>query len=168
MARKKIPSPETGDPFEPLVLDKTVTAIPLLEKIRKENKSKAKRVIYSVIIDLNLEYPSGRDGARGWVIANVKNAKQAVGKKSGPALEAQDVDQAKSKQTHQYLFAALEDRVIQELVRLDEQAASLARETADTELQQRGPHGPVRLTARFTESGPTSKSQPSSINPSPR
>jgi hypothetical protein len=67
MPRRKTASsipPEPGKPFDPLVLDKTVIAIPLLEKIRLENQNNAERVIYRVIIDLNLEYPSGRE-ARG-------------------------------------------------------------------------------------------------------
>ena len=72
---------------------------------------------------MNLEYPTGRDGARDWVIANVNKAKQAVGQQSELVPGAQNVDQAKSKPTNQYLFAALEGRVIQELVRLDEQEA---------------------------------------------
>jgi len=53
MPRKKPPSPspqkppEPGKPFDPIVLDKTVIAIPLLEKIRQENEGKAERVIYN-------------------------------------------------------------------------------------------------------------------------
>jgi serine protease AprX len=135
MPRKRPPSsgpqkpPEPGKPFDPVVLDKTVIAIPLLEKIRQENEGKVEPVIYNVIIDLNLEYPSGRDGARDWVIANVNNAKQAVRQKGDLVPGAQDIDQAKSRQTNQYLFAALEGHVIQELVRLDEQEARLAKQT---------------------------------------
>jgi serine protease AprX len=148
MPKKKPPSPapekpsEPGKPFDPLVLDKTVIAIPLLEKIRQENEGKAERVIYNVIIDLNLEYPSGRDGARDWVIANVDKAKQAVRQKSELVPGAQGVDQAKSKQTNQYLFAALEGRLIQELVRLDEQEASLPRQTVDSAPEHKGPSRP--------------------------
>jgi serine protease AprX len=133
MPRRKTASsipPEPGKPFDPLVLDKTVIAIPLLEKIRLENQNNAERVIYRVIIDLNLEYPSGRDGARDWVIANVQNAIRAVERRSGLVAGGQDVDQAKSNQTSQYLFAALEGRVVQELVRLDAQEAKQPRETA--------------------------------------
>jgi serine protease AprX len=135
MPRKKTPSPkppEPGKPFDPLVLDKTVIAIPLLETLRQENEGKAERIIHDIIIDLNLEYPSGRDGARDWVIENVKNAKQAVEKQGALLPGAQDVDSVKSRQTNQYLFAALEGRVIQELVRLDEQQARGPRQTADS------------------------------------
>jgi hypothetical protein len=102
MPKKKPPSPvpqkplETGKPFDPIVLDKTVIAIPLLEKIRQENEGRAERVIYNVIIDLNLEYPSGRDGARDWVIANVNKAKEAVGQKSELVPGAQDIHQTTS------------------------------------------------------------------------
>jgi serine protease AprX len=120
-------APQPGKPFDPLVLDKTVIAIPLLEQIR-ENERRPKRAIYDVIIDLNLEYPNGRDGARDWVIANVENAKAIVEKQGALLTETQGVDLEKSQQTNQYLFAALEGRLIQELVRLDEQAASALAE----------------------------------------
>ena len=126
MPRKKNPNPappELGGTFDPLVLDKTVIAIPLLDKIRQETMAGAARTIYKVIIDLNLEYPTGREGARDWVIANVAKAKEVIEQKYGLAPETQDVDQSKSSQTNQYLFASLEGRVIQELVRLDEQEA---------------------------------------------
>jgi subtilisin family serine protease len=135
--------PQPGKPFDPLVLDKTVIAIPLLEQIRNENEGTAKRIIYNVIIDLNLEYPTGRDGARDWVVANVRIAKEAV-EKQGPLLSGtQDVDQEKSRQTNQYLFAALEGRVIQELVRLDERAAStLADQKLSTKQAENEPSKP--------------------------
>ncbi len=135
MPRKKTPNPappEPGGTFDPLVLDKTVIAIPLLDQIRRESERGKVRTIYKVIIDLNLEYPSGRDGARDWVIANVKRAKEAVEQKNGLAPGAQDVDQAKSSQTNQYLFASLEGLVIQELVRLDEQESRGPGQTAAT------------------------------------
>ena len=61
--RSPVP-PQSGKPFDPLVLDKTVIAIPLLEQIQEENEDRAERIIHNVIIDLNLEYPAGRDGAR--------------------------------------------------------------------------------------------------------
>ena len=134
-AEEKNPSserPQAGKPFDPLVLNKTVIAIPLLEMLRLENEGKAERIIHDIIIDLNLEYPSGRDGARDWVIANVEKAKkQAVEKQAALLSGVQDVDLGKSKQTNQYLFAALEGRVIQELVRLDEQQAKGLMQTAD-------------------------------------
>jgi serine protease AprX len=149
MPRKKPRStgpPEPGKPFDPLVLDKTVIAIPLLEQIRQEDEGRADRVIYNVIIDLNLEYPAGRDGARDWVIANVKNAKEAAERKGSLLPGPQDVDQEKSRQTNQYLFAALEGRVIQELVRLDEKAASsLSAHMQTPQGAQTGP--PIRRTS---------------------
>lgn len=118
--------PEPGKPFDPLVLDKTVIAIPLLEKIRQESEASARREIYKVIIDLNLEYPDGREKAKDWIIANVRTAKENVVKEKGELQPGvQNVDEAKSSLTRQYLFAALEGRVIQELVRLDEQAARM-------------------------------------------
>jgi serine protease AprX len=135
MPRKKPRAPEPdrpGQPFDPLVLDKTVIAIPLLEKLRQEDIGKAERAIYRIIIDLNLEYPDGRDRAREWIVANVKTAKAAVKKRTGLLPGAQYVDKAKSSPTRQYLFATLEGRAIQELVRLDERAASKLAEQRQT------------------------------------
>ena len=69
MPREKKPNPappEPGGTFDPLALD----------KIRQETEDGAVRTIYKVIIDLNLEYPTGREGVRDWVIANVRKARR--------------------------------------------------------------------------------------------
>jgi serine protease AprX len=140
---KSSESTEAGKPFDPLILDKTVIAIPLLETLRKENEPGGTRSIHRIIIDLNLEYPgyhddkgvayaSGRDGARAWVMANVEKAKEAVRLQSGLLHGTQAVDEEKSSKTNQYLFAALEGRVIQLLVRLDAQQAIGPAQTTDT------------------------------------
>jgi serine protease AprX len=138
--------PQPGKPFDPLILGKTVIAIPLLETLRKENEPGGTPGIHRVIIDLNLEYlgrhsdngveyPSGRDGARAWVMANVEKAKEAIRLQSGLLDGTQAVDEEKSKKTNQYLFAALEGRVIQLLVRLDAQQAIGPAQATDTTTQ---------------------------------
>lgn len=70
---------------------------------------------YEIIIDLNLEYPGGREAARRWVFKNIEQAKQKVG-----VLDAgQDVHLKKDQRESSYVFARLEARVIKALVDLD-------------------------------------------------
>jgi hypothetical protein len=52
-------SDPTEKPFTPETLDRTVIAIPLLDEIKK-NPDK----IQGIVIDVNLEYPGGREKAR--------------------------------------------------------------------------------------------------------
>src|SRR5438132_11048861 len=54
-------------PFLPENLDRTVIAIPLLKDLKREDTGKKAPEAHDVIIDLNLEYPGGRDGASEWV-----------------------------------------------------------------------------------------------------
>lgn len=82
---------------------------------------------FEIIIDLNLEYPGGREAARKWVLDNIDRAKELV--------EVNDTGQElhfeKDRANSQYLFARLEARVIQKLVELDMEAAkALADEIA--------------------------------------
>jgi hypothetical protein len=109
-------------PFKPETLDRTVIAIPLLEKLNKEiselkKNPKLKRIVFPVIIDLNLEYPEGRDGARDWV----KNATERIITEIGSSKNrgAQGINTKKSEFSQQYIFAALEGDVIRELVKRD-------------------------------------------------
>ena len=53
----------------PIILDKTFLAIPLLNKLKAQQAASLEDVqhppeLIPVIIDLNLEYPAGRDKAR--------------------------------------------------------------------------------------------------------
>ena len=61
--------------FTPDVLDKTVIAVPLLDILEKEAESARQKKItggqperHPIIIDLNLEFPGGRKGAREEVL----------------------------------------------------------------------------------------------------
>ena len=79
---------------------------------------------FEVIIDLNLDYPEGREAAKAWVLSKVELAKANV----GVTDDEQRVHVLKSELSKQYVFARLEGRVIKELVRLDvERARELAR-----------------------------------------
>ena len=87
---------------------------------------------FQIIIDLNLEYPKGREGAREWVMQNFEPAKEQVGVRD----PGQIISVEKSRLSKQYLFARLEARAIQKLVELDMAAAEkLAKEKADKDLQ---------------------------------
>lgn len=109
-------------PFTPESLDKTVIAIPLLDILREEEarlrkNRRLKPEVHPVIIDLNLEFPGGRDVAREWVI---KATDDIIGRgDKNSTAKTQGINIAKSEYTEQYLFARLEGRVIRELVRRD-------------------------------------------------
>ena len=106
--------------FDPQILDRSVIAIPLLEKIREdENK------IRPVIIDLNLDYPEGRDAAGDWIVNAIQVAKANI----RVSTEEQGV-RKKSELSKQYVFARLSGRVIRELVRLDVEHAGVEAKAA--------------------------------------
>jgi len=75
---------------------------------------------FEIIIDLNLEYPGGREAARRWVIDNIESAKEQVDVRDA----GQEIHFEKDRQNSQYLFARLEARAIQKLVALDREAAA--------------------------------------------
>ena len=102
----------TEKPFTPDVLDRTVIAIPLLEKLQAQPGRPDPEPI---IIDLNLDYPGGRNAARERVKSLVRHLVASY--KVDP--KRQGIDERKSKYSHQYLFGRLQGQLIQELVRLD-------------------------------------------------
>jgi serine protease AprX len=111
-------------PFTPDVLDKTVIAVPLLDILEKEErqarKKKAKTTKpqrHPIIIDLNLEFPGGRQRARAEVLE--KLIPQAI--TNVHAQPGERIDRLKSRWSQQYLFGEMEATVIRELVRLDTQ-----------------------------------------------
>ena len=117
--KKKVARKST---FLPETLDSTVIAMPLLKKLEKEKlrpkKERAlKPTLFDVIIDLNLEYFVGRDGARAWVTETIKKIIDEKVK----AKADQGVSEIKTGLSQQYVFARLEGDVIRELVRRDNQ-----------------------------------------------
>jgi serine protease AprX len=119
------PLPESDPerrPFLPETLDKTVIAIPLLEKIRAAEKRAAEdpaamQEPIDIIIDLNLEYPGGRAAARERVPLLVEEAVRRAGKNP----QEEGLDRSKSDLSPQYLFGKLSPAAIQALVKLDRQ-----------------------------------------------
>ncbi len=110
--------------FTPRTLDRSVIAIPLLKQLVEEDKA-GKIVLHSVVIDVHLEFPGGRD-----------NAKQRVRK----LLEMLETRTDKSKpecgDTSQYLFASLYGNEIRELVRFDREISLIE---TNPDLQSKGP-----------------------------
>src|SRR5918996_2127740 len=107
--------------FDPRILDRSVIAIPLLEKINQDENE-----IHAVIIDVNLDYPGGRDAGRKWIREAIKNAIAII----APADEKQGVREKKSDLSNQYIFARLSGKVIREVVRLDVEHAGKEVKTA--------------------------------------
>lgn len=112
-------------------LVKTVIALPLLDKLNKETKQRMEDPShplekYAVIIDVNLDYPKGRDAARTWVL----EALDRLIVQSAEGTRGQQVDRKKSEFTKQYIFARLEGAVIRELVRQDGQVKAEVRDPA--------------------------------------
>ncbi len=103
---------ESKNAFDPKILDKSVIAIPLLDLLDKSSGEPQK--IHSVVIDLNLGYPGGLEGARQWVTAETSQIIKNVGIHKEPQ---QGIHLERSRLSRQYLFAKLEAAVIRELVK---------------------------------------------------
>jgi serine protease AprX len=105
--------------FDPRILDRSVIAIPLLEKINKDDNE-----VHAVIIDVNLDYGEGREAGRTWIREAIKNAIAVIARSN----QEQGVREKKSDLSNQYIFARLSGKVIREVVRMDvEHAASQAK-----------------------------------------
>lgn len=119
--------------FEPQVLDRTVIAMPLIKQLAEENPGPRStpddpRIgewttdrqwrVHKVIIDVNLLFTGGRVAARKkvlrllWEILHQPPAGRTLAPEQG-------LNKVKSDLSQQYLFAALEGWVIEELVRRD-------------------------------------------------
>lgn len=101
-------------------LIRTVIALPLLDKLNQETKRRKERpsdppAIYSLIIDLNFDYPKGREAARAWVFQEIERLLAQADKDQ----IGQGIDHKKSAFNEQYIFAALEGDLIRRLVDQD-------------------------------------------------
>ncbi len=119
-------------PFTPDTLDRTIIAIPLLDKIDEDGP----KVIQDIIIDVNLEYPGGRKRAREviwqWIDAlpgvtatwpGAGGAGRSVSEPVPPNDQSgQLINRSKSEYSQQYLFGRLSGENIRALVRRNEQA----------------------------------------------
>jgi serine protease AprX len=141
-------SDPTKKPFTPEVLDRTVIAVPLLDKIKKDGEAK----LQPIIIDLNLDYHGGREAARERAQKLVTDIIADLGLDP----KQQNVNNTKSKLSHQYLFAALEGRAIRELVRRDNQ--DKPKTTGDTRASQTAHRAIFRIWPDFPVKGLITKS----------
>jgi serine protease AprX len=124
-------------PFTPDTLDRTIIAIPLLDKIDEEGAGE----IQDIIIDVNLEYPGGRKRAREvvwqWIDTlpgvtptwpGTGGADRLPSELIQPnAQSGQLINRSKSEYSQQYLFGRLSGENIQALVRRNEQARTDAQ-----------------------------------------
>lgn len=135
-----VPPGETGPvkAFDPLVLDKTVIALPLLDEMRKEHEAlvgagllpkdprpapglvPTLREGFDTVIFLRPDYPGEAGAARGRVAALLEKAAQLPRvNATSQVLEApSDIGLSRD-----HLFARLDRKVRREMLALDEQAA---------------------------------------------
>jgi serine protease AprX len=131
-----IPQSDPADTFTPRTLDRTIIALPLLEKMRIARDDDT----FDIIIDVNLEYSGGRKVARDalwkWidglkdVQASHPDNVDPASAPSGPQ-KVQGIDASKSKYSQQYLFGKLSGANIKALVQWSEQAKKQPPNTED-------------------------------------
>lgn len=80
--------------------------------------------VFSVIIDLNLQHPAGRRGARDWVVQRLNELSEGV-------LGAKAEADPKNEFVQQYLFVRLMGRTIRALVDLDTRQAPADEDSAN-------------------------------------
>jgi subtilisin family serine protease len=117
--------------FIPRSLDRSVIAIPLLRELVEESNGKRAPKPHAVVIDLNFDYPGGRDEARKRVRALIARL---------PADATVRVDEPKTALSRQYLFATMSGSAIQQLVALDNPSATPV-EDARSRTRSRRPDG---------------------------
>jgi serine protease AprX len=93
--------------FVPDVLDSSVIAFPLMERLKKEPNR-----LQPIVIDLNLNYPGGREEARARVTMLIDQVTK-------PGVNRQPTSDSGS----QYVFATLDAEAIKAIVRLDRETA---------------------------------------------
>jgi subtilisin family serine protease len=105
-ANKTPASNKKGQLFSPFSLESTVIALPLLKKIKKRDNA-----LQDVIIDIHLQYPAGREGAKLWILRKIR---ELTGDE-----DFETNNEARNKLSEQYLFGSLTGKQIRALVRGD-------------------------------------------------
>src|SRR5258708_950363 len=119
-AGPETPAPSKGTEsisFDPSRLDRKIITIPLAKKIVEQEKIQ-EGSLYKVIIDLNLTYHGGRDGARDKVLELLKTI-TAESSASGAAPKEEGINSAKSDFSDQYLFGQFTAKTLYALVARD-------------------------------------------------
>jgi serine protease AprX len=111
--------------FDPSRLERKIITIPLAKQIEEQEKIKPGS-LYKVIIDLNLTYHGGRDGARARVFELLK---VIVAEASVPGIDASEeegINSAKSEFSDQYLFGRFTAKTLYALVAQDKSPVDTA------------------------------------------
>jgi serine protease AprX len=108
--------------FDPSRLDRKIITIPLAKEIEEQEKSDPGS-LYKVIIDLNLTYHGGRDGARAKVLDLLKVILADPGAPVINVSEQEGINSAKSDFSDQYLFGQFTAKTLYALVARDESQA---------------------------------------------
>ncbi|MGI8707528.1 MAG: hypothetical protein ACR2LG_04945 [Actinomycetota bacterium] len=99
--------------FLPDVLDSSVIAFPLMERMKKEPKR-----LHHIVIDLNLNFPGGREEARARVTEFIDQTGII------DQVEQDSVNRERSSDSgSQYVFATLDAKAIKAIVRMDRERA---------------------------------------------
>jgi len=96
--------------FVPDVLDSSVIAFPLMERLKNEPDR-----LHHIVIDLNLNYPGGREEARKRATTLIEQAIESTNESEGRG--------ASGDAGSQYIFATLDAQAIKAVVRMDREAA---------------------------------------------
>ncbi len=114
-ASKKPPKEREAPSFDPKILDRTVIAIPLLRQLEEEPPAAAP-ILHAVIIDLNLDFPGGRDAARRYVELKISEMLASRRAKTGEGLRRKDLGNGRFEHgVEQYVFAKLRGEDIRRL-----------------------------------------------------
>jgi serine protease AprX len=104
-------------------LRQSVIVMPLRDELLTEKKAVAKGKkpqLFSIIIDLNLEYPGKRAGAMQWVVEKLNELIEKMTQDKAHRTRGLNADKMlKNQYSQQYMFVEAEAVVIQELVRQD-------------------------------------------------
>ncbi|WP_046246759.1 S8 family serine peptidase [Hymenobacter terrenus] len=134
--------------------DQPNRASPALRAARKEWKTagfvEGPARLFSIIIDLNLEYPDGRAGAMKWVLDTLAELVPTLTREPDHiAVSLRAADDPKNRYTQQYLFVKVESDVVLELVKRDRQQERKAGVLPADSTMQTGPRAIYHVWADF-------------------
>ncbi|MEO6094662.1 MAG: S8 family peptidase [Fibrobacteria bacterium] len=106
---RSAPAESANAGFNPDALDSSIISMPLLRQLQKD---KPRGEAHDVIIDLNLDFPGGRQVAREMVRARLEEVLKDL--RADPAR-----NRLRDQNSEQYLFGSIQTKVLRELVSRD-------------------------------------------------